>query len=116
MFNRRSGLVAGAADFTGFSREIIVGQFGCVPHARYRWRIGTVQGAVATWRLVGADFRGRQVATAPCTVPFSEFASSICSGVPPTSDFQLLTSQSDHRIDLRRAPRRYPAGHKGDDG
>ena len=29
---------------------------------------GTVQGAVATWRFVGDDFRGRQVATAPCTV------------------------------------------------
>jgi FAD/FMN-containing dehydrogenase len=43
----------------------------------YRWRIGTVQGAVATWYFVGADFRGRQVATAPCTVPFSEFASGI---------------------------------------
>jgi hypothetical protein len=43
----------------------------------YRWRIGTVQGAVATWRFVGDDFRGYQVATAPCTVPFSEFASGI---------------------------------------
>src|SRR5262245_21776716 len=39
--------------------------------------VGTVQGAVATWRLVRNDFRGRQVATAPCTVPFSEFASGI---------------------------------------
>ena len=36
---------------------------------------GTVQEAVATWRLVVNDFRGRQVATAPCTVPFSELPS-----------------------------------------
>src|SRR2546422_4596865 len=31
-------------------------------------RAGTVQGAVATWRLWNVNFTGRQVATAPCTV------------------------------------------------
>ncbi len=30
---------------------------------------GTVQGAVATWRLRERPLRRRQVATAPCTVP-----------------------------------------------
>src|SRR5262245_53616591 len=50
---------------------------------QYRWLIGTVQGAVATWRLVGNNFRGRQVATAPCTVPFSEFASTIRTPLTP---------------------------------
>jgi hypothetical protein len=55
---------------------------------------GTVQGAVATWRFVGKDFRGRQVATAPCTVPIInnltckvsaklEFASSIARCLTP---------------------------------
>src|SRR5262245_17224064 len=32
-------------------------------------RYGAVQGAVATWRHWGIRLTGRQVATAPCTVP-----------------------------------------------
>jgi hypothetical protein len=54
--------------------------FGAMPLAN-----GTVQGAVATWRFVGAEFRGRQVATAPCTVPFSEFASGISNRCAPNA-------------------------------
>ena len=36
---------------------------------RVRDGSGTVQGAVATWRLRSGRYRRRQVATAPCTVP-----------------------------------------------
>src|SRR5262245_120529 len=36
---------------------------------RVRDGCGTVQGAVATWRLRSGRSRRRQVATAPCTVP-----------------------------------------------
>ncbi len=36
---------------------------------RVRDGCGTVQGAVATWRLRNGRSRRRQVATAPCTVP-----------------------------------------------
>jgi len=53
--------------------------------------IGTVQGAVATWRFVGNGFRGRQVAPAPCTVPFSEFASDISPQGAPNAAALLNT-------------------------
>ena len=35
-------------------------------------RAGTVQGAVATWRHWDIRLTGRQVATAPCTVPLAQ--------------------------------------------
>jgi hypothetical protein len=65
-------------------------------YPRYRWRIGTVQGAVATWRLLGNYFRVHQVATAPCTVPFSEVhqvATAPCT-VPFSEFASAITRQS----------------------
>jgi len=63
---------------------------------------GTVQGAVATWRLRERPLRRRQVATAPCTVP-QPSRTSICK--PPYMErFHRLWASERDMLNSAEAP------------
>src|SRR5262245_42340043 len=105
--------IAAAAE--GLLKEIgLLASLICDDYGGLQMRVrdgsGTVQGAVATWRLRSGRSRRRQVATAPCTmcarIRLDDYAN------PPNGSWGIVKVQPTKAWSAPESPQRQEAVHK----